>query len=514
MVAVKIDGNTMQSAQKAAKRGEAIEYRDKEAPGLAIRVKSGTAYFWCVTSTFKVSIAPVGYFQPDQLDGIRALIPRLKHIKKEGGEPKHLVAEFVGGERDVEKAENKAGLRAGEWTWEAMRDAFLEHLKDTGASKSYSNNLSALGTDPNGALHDDFKTLHGMPVKSITPNELAAVTRSIIQRGKLKEKATKRTNYPQARLTHAAIQAVFAWATNPENQDASGLKLNIARLVRMPKAPKMEAKDLRPEDIVKAPLASPKLIAKFAFQWSVHDPITKDCTRAALVLQLLTGQRIATVLRSFKGQFIRTPGKPWAFVWALGPDKTGSYRALPLPEVASSIVFDQLKRARDDNRYLFPQLRKGKGRPDRDGHLSDSTTADVTDRARAVGGSLPRTFKGSHDFRRAFTSHLGDWKALGFDDKESVELVTHRNEGAESVSQAVYNLNPLLREKYKVLRTYQDLLIKAADPKFDGDYSMYALEDAFEYEQLIDQHNEEYFDDIRAEMERNYDPSADKDPDD
>lgn len=515
MARVRIDGNTMAAAKNAAKKKETVEYRDTDAPGLAIRVKSGTAFFWCLTETFKKQIGPVAYFTPEDLPTIRALIPKIKHAKKEGIDPSNLIAEVVGGEKDVEKAEHKAGVKAGEWTWEVMRDKFLEHLKETGASKSYSNNISALGTDPKGALYDDFRPLHGMPVKSITPNDLAAVTRNIILRGRAKENARKDALYPQARLTHAAVQAVFAWATHPDNQHDSGLTLNLARLIKAPKRPKLEAKDLRPEDIIQAPLVTPKQIFQFGIRFCYDDPITKDCSRAALLLQILTGQRIATVLRSFKGQFIRTPDRPWAYVWALGPDKMGGFRALPLPEVASSVVYGQLKRTREDNRYLFPQLKKGKGRDNRDGHLSDSTISDVTDRGRAAKGPLPKSFKGSHDFRRAFTTHLAEWKSFDFDAKESVELVTHRNEGAESVSQAVYNMNPLLREKFKVLKAYQDLLFKSVDPKFDGDYSNYELEDAQEYEAMIGaQLGEEYFEDMRAEMEASHDPDADTDPDD
>lgn len=200
-----------------------------------------------------------------------------------------MIAEVVGGEHDIEKAENKAGVKAGEWTWEIMRDAFLEHQKETAAYKSFRNNISVLGTDPNGALHKDFEPLAGVPAKSITPNDLAAVTRNNIQRGKLKSDATRTTNYPQARLTHAAIQAVFSWATHPDC-----LTLNIARLVRAPKRPKLKARDLRPEDIVQAPLATPKQIYTFVFHWCYHDKLTKDCSRAALMLQALTGKRIAT----------------------------------------------------------------------------------------------------------------------------------------------------------------------------------------------------------------------------
>jgi len=478
----------MAAARTAAKRREAVEYRDTDAPGLAIRVKSGTAFFWCMTETFKRQIGPVAYFKPDDLSTLRALVPRIKHAVKEGHDPSHLIAEVVGGERNVEKAEHRAGLKGGEWTWEDMRDAYLAHLKETGASKSYRNNVSALGTDPKGALSGDFKPLHGMPVKSITPNDLAAVTRNIILRGRQKVNARKDALYPQARLTHAAIQGVFAWATHPDNQAASGITLNIARLISPPKRPKLEARDLRPEDLVQSPLATPAQIHRFLFHWVYHDPLTKDCSSAALRLQALTGQRIATVLRSFKRQFIRTPRRPWGYVWALGPDKMGAFRALPLPELASSVVHDQLARTREDNPYLFPQLRRGKGKPSRDGHLSDSTISDVTDRARAEGGPLPSSFGGSHDLRRAFTTHLGDWKAFGFDGRNSVELVTHRNEGAESVSQAVYNMNPLLREKFAVLRAYQDLILRSGNPEWDEDYSPWELEDAFEYEALMEQH--------------------------
>ncbi|CAN7327039.1 tyrosine-type recombinase/integrase [Neorhizobium tomejilense] len=512
MARVRIDGNTMAAAKNAAKKRESVEYRDTDAPGLAIRVKSGTAFFWCMTEHFKVSIAPVAYFTPEQLPTIRALIPKIKHAKKEGLDPTHLIAEVVGGEHDVELAENKAGLKDGEWSWEMLRDAYLEHVKKTLSHRSYTNAVSSLGVTEGGPIYHDFKPLLKMPIKSITPDDLKDVIDRMIERGRDKKDATKSTNYPQAILTYSAIRTCFSWAAKERKR--SGLSANIAKLVDRPTMPTQDARDINPDTLVKARLASPKVLYRFAYHWMHEDRITKDCSKAALQLQMLTGQRIATVLRSFKKQFVRTPRKPWAYVWALGPDKMGAFRAIPLPELASSVVYEQLKRTREDNKFLFPQLKKGKGKDNRDGHLSDSTISDVTDRARAEGGPLPKTFAGSHDLRRAFTTHLGDWTRFGFASEKSVELVTHRNEGAESVSQAIYNLNPLLREKFKVLRAYQELLLRSYDPKFDGDYSPWELEDAFEYEKMLAEHSEEYFDVMRAEMEGNFDPTADHDPDD
>ena len=515
MARVRIDGNTMAAARNAAKKREAAEYRDTDAPGLAIVVKSGTARFSIVTKSWKRNIGPVAVFGPDDLPTLRALVPKVKKAIDEGADPKPLIDEVVGGERDIELAEHKAGVKAGEWTWEMMRDEFIAHSKDTAAHRSYTNHVSALGTNPKGPLHKDFEHLLGKPVKSITPNDLATVTRNILQRGKQKENASKVTNYSQARQTHASIQAVFAWATDPSNQGRSGLTMNIARLIRMPKKPKQEARDLNPEEVLQARLVNPKQIWTFVDPWCKQDRLTKDCSRAALMLQALTGQRIATVLRSMKAQFIRVHGRPWSYVWALGPDKMGAWRALPLPEVASWVIYHQLKRTRDDNKYLFPQLRRGKGKPDRNGHLSDSTISDVTDRGRAKGGPLPSTFKGSHDLRRAFTTHLGDWSKFGFAGKDSVEKITHRNEGAESVSQAVYNLSPELREKFKVLQAYQTLLLKSYDPKWDGSLRIYEdLEDEVEFHETYREESEEWFSELREAAAANFDPKDDRDPDD
>lgn len=110
---------------------------------------------------------------------------------------------------------------------------------------------------------------------------------------------------------------------------------------------------------------------------------------------------------------------------------------------------------------MFPQIKRAKGLTTTDGFISYSAVKNVYEKARAAGGPLPDTFAGTHDFRKAFTTHLTEWKRLGFDAKTSVETVTHSNEGRESVSQRIYNYDDLLAEKFKVLRAYEKMVVYA-----------------------------------------------------
>lgn len=454
----------MLAARQAAKRGEKIEFRDTGAPGLAIRVKSSTPYFWFLTENKKVQIAPISAFLPEEIDTLRLLIPRLKAALKSGDDLSYLIAEVVGGgERDLDKAEAhakaNAAVHAGAWTWRDLRDNYLHSLLDDHRKKSYDNNRSALGAIEAGEIGRDFGPLLKLPVTSITASDLAAVLKRISRRGKTKANSQSDTNYGQTVLSYSGIKAAFKWATQPEQIEESGLTVNVALLLSKPRRPSYDKADVRAKVSLIPQLITIRKIEQFMFRdlWMGD---ASDQQRRAIQLQILTGQRIETVIKAHKSEFNRVKNRPWQYVWALGPDKMKAYRLLPLPEIASYVVYEAMKFTRPENPFLFPKLREQKKGAGMGGSMSFTAINGILKAARTVGDPIPTTFKGSHDFRRAFISHLSaNWEALGLHSIDNIDLVTHKNEGRDTVAQSVYNLDGFMRDKHKVLSAYQRLLI-------------------------------------------------------
>ncbi|MEM5474501.1 hypothetical protein WNZ14_22485 [Hoeflea sp. AS60] len=464
MVKVHINDRTITAARSAAKKREVLEYRDQETHGLMLRVRNGQCLWFWATRDGKTSLCRLDTFQDDELGKLRALVKQLKLEVKADRDPKVLINAFVhSGGADIQKSVEVAGVAAGEWTWEMMRDRFLEYANDNLSKATYDDYRKSIGAYEKGIVAKDFKALHGMPIKSIRPSDISAVLLSIQDRGKSKGKGG---NWNQMRHTHAAIRAAFKWVTSPEVYKDSQLEMNVAVMVPVPKRPTQDATDVRAKATFTAILASPIQLHNFAFKWLTSDYECDPSIVHAIRLQLLTGQRIETVLSAHKSEFVRTPGRPWRYVWALGPDKMAAYRLLPLPDVASYVVHEMLTDEAlsvPENVYLLPPLRPDKGKSDdrSKGHLSYSAIKNAIGAARKKDGPLPTTFKGSHDHRKAFTTHMDDWTSLGFVSHKSVETVTHKNEGRDSVSQAIYNYDEKLKEKFKVLQTYENMILYA-----------------------------------------------------
>ena len=492
-----IDGNTLRAARQAAKRGEKVEFRDTGAPGLAIRVKSSTPFWWWIHEKGKVQIAPMESFGADDIVHLRGLIQRLKQAAKDGADPKLLIAEFVGtGEKNLDEVVHKAGVRAGEWTWADMRDAYLEFVKATLADKTHQGHRNALGYKP-GVLQTDFEPMNRLPVKSITEEHIQAVLDNIMKRGE-----HRGANWQQARLTHQAIRGAFKWAV-AEGKAKSKLTRNVALLVRTPKKPTIDPTDARSKATAIPVLATPIELRNFAFEWMPQQRSIHNRVYWALMIQVLTGQRIASVLLAHDIEFVRVKGRPWRYVWALGPDKMGAYRLLPLPDVCSYFVHKAKladRKGREGNKFLFPQLKRAKGQSSTDGFLSYSAVKNVYEKARAAGGPLPDTFAGTHDFRKAFTTHLSEWKRLGFDAKTSVETVTHSNEGRESVSQRIYNYDDLLAEKFKVLSAYEKMVVYAHKGGVSDEYDERMWDISGRYDEQFADYSDEEMDELETSM--------------
>lgn len=470
MVKILIDGNVMNAARRAAKKGEQIEYRDTLMPGLAIRVKSATPYFWWLNKNKRLQICPMSTFTPDDLQILRGLIPVLKKAHSEGEDLKSIVDQVVArGEKNPEDARKtiheKREVEDGNgWTWKMARDKYLESLKAENRNKSYSNNVSALGYHEGGQIGKDFTELLDMPMKSIQVKDLSAVLKRIRERGKKSNPDNPNAGIPAAILCYSGIQAVFKFSASSENSSKSGLEQNIARLLEKPKKVGFDKNDPKARAAAIPMLVSVKQLRKLLTKDLWHEDI-REPYRRAIYLQALTGQRIQTVLSAHKNDFVRVGECRWDYVWRLGPDKMGAFRLLPLPKIASYAVFQSMVASREDNMYLFPQLRKRFASDEDDGSMHYSVIKDTLNSIKDAGTSLPADFAGTHDFRRAFITHLSSkWREFGFDTKDDIELITHKNEGRDTVAQSVYNKDDFIKQKYRVLEAYQDLIFDIKHP--------------------------------------------------
>ncbi|MDB5526044.1 MAG: hypothetical protein JWM58_3807 [Rhizobium sp.] len=512
MAVVYIDHDVWKQAQKDAVAGRNIDYRDKNTSGMAIRVRGGKAAWYVMTENFKKRIGGLALFVPDKtyskkkeggnLGELEKLVAQIKVLMAEGDEPRvnAIISEINKGAPDAKGAKEKVALRRGEiWTWEQMRDAYLEHVHGSLGFRSWEAQRSALGA-AGKTIGDDFEPLMGQAAPSITSEHLAAVVQKMEVRCSSKEGATANTGLAQRKKVVQYFRTLFDWASeaDSEQRKMTGLSVNIARLVKMPKPASVNSgKDrkkrgkARKEALAtfKPMYASLSELAK-TFLWRMWDDVTApEPAKIALLLQLLTGQRIGSVLTADHIEFVRVPAErdvPWKYVWALGPDKQQAYRLLPLPDIASWCIYKMKKsHARDGNDFLFPQLRRSKGQGGQPGDIGwtmhYSTVKETLIKTRKLDECLPKSFGGTHDSRRCFISHLSEWSDFGFADHMSIERVTHKNEGKETVRQKIYDKNPSLRDKYKVLKTWEDKLLRT----FNDD-DMIAIANRFLFQDVED----------------------------
>lgn len=489
-----IDHDVWKQAQKDAVDGRDIDYRDKQTRGMAIRVRGGKAAWYVMTDTFKKRVAGLEMFVPDKvykkdekkgnLDELKKLVVTIRELVDTGEESRvdEILSEINKGAQGVRKARERVALKRGEvWTWEQLRDAYLAHVEETLSFKSWQAMCSALGAagDVVGA---DFEPLKGKAAHTIGVAEINQVLANMKQRCLAREGATSNAGLSQRQKVLQYIRTMFDWASqhDTEQRRMSGIEINVARLVKKPTAASVKSgKDRKKRGRARqqatatysAQYATTHQLGDFALSALWYDVEAPIPAKIALLLQLTTGQRISSVLTACTIEFVRVPasvGVPWKYVWALGPDKMGAYRLLPLPDIASWCVhMMKTKHARDGNDFLFPQLKRSKGvdgqQGDADFTMHYSTVKNALKKALKLEDCLPSSFKGTHDSRRCMISHLSEWKELGFDDLMSVERITHKNEGKQTVRQKIYDSNPALRDKFKVLQTWEDMLLSAFD---------------------------------------------------
>ncbi|WP_434051014.1 MAG: tyrosine-type recombinase/integrase [Roseibium sp.] len=442
-------------ATNAAERKNSLIIRDTACAGLAIRVQGAAAGWYLIDRKRNLKIAPLKAYGVDAIDHLRELVSRARAIDADGGDPATILKEALRS-ASVEEAEAKAGVKAGEWTWENLRDTYLDDVKANKAADTYRGYRSALGAATNSKLAPDFEQVLGKPISLIRPHDIRLVRNSILDRGKNQD-GRQVGNVRQANLTLAAFKSCFSWAC--ENYGLTGLTEDPAHQIKPTQKPRKRVEDIKAEELelARRPLTQLELGKLIQFFETYYNPQV----RVLCMFQLTTGQRIETVVSIPNFQIIDAlDDDPFEKVWRLGPDKSEKYRFLPLPDFAASAANVALRSARPDNRWLFPQQRRRLKGDQLDGHMSKRNASSLFEAARSEGAKLSGLpWVNTHDVRRTFISYLQtNWRTFGFETRLSTDLVTHANEGAGTVSQTIYNKDPNFAEKWKVLSAWDEYL--------------------------------------------------------
>lgn len=437
-----IDGNTLKRVRTMLKKGQTGEFRDTACPGLFIRVNQKKATWLIAARDLKLKLGNLDLFGSDDIQGLRELVERMRQLKKEGREPKDMLAEFLR-DRDVAMASARTNVAHGlDDDWESVRDRFLAWVKAHRSKDTHRGYRSALGAVPGGAMEPDFQTVHRKPVKTVTTSDLVRVRDSIVERG-------AGGNFRQADLTVAALKSMFGWALNKSIVDQNP----AAQLSKVLERPEQNL-DFDPE---KERVFTQLEIGMV--MWALEYE-TNPTARLCASLQLATGQRRMTSCEARKSQFVEHP--EYGMVWRLSKDKANAWRVLPLPDLARLTVETARGLARPDNPFLFPQQRPRKTGAPMDGHISERVISGVLEKMRQPGGVLHgvQFDPSTHDLRRTFTTVMGprmhEFKIGGRSlEPDDVEMITHANEGRDSTASLVYDKSEYLDIKHRILEEWQ-----------------------------------------------------------
>lgn len=448
-------GYTLTKVSNLIKKGtdKVVMYRDKEVSGLAIKVTATGASWYISTNDLNRRIADFISFGKDDIPTLRKLVDELKREHAKGRDVAPMIAAFAAG-HTLQDSKHLHDVEHGDaLTWETARDLYLEWAAENKNKDTVRGYRSALGAT--SGLAGDFEPLKGKPLLSITTSDLARVRNNIVAR--CKAARGKGHGIRQADLTVAALKAAFKYFIN---MDGSGLKLNPA--ADLSKA--LETSAVSAKDGLRA-LSQLEIGAL----WYALLGCRNEQVRLILQLQLLTAQRRFTATSALKKSF-QVDG-PYECVWGM-EDKVHHWRKLALPPVAAGVVEQALRLTRDDCDYLFPKQRPRRTGDEMNGHINERTVSEKIEDMRKPGGVFEKMpFNVStHDMRKTFTSVLGPKMSM-FEyqgrklSPDEVVIITHLNEGRNSVSEKVYDRNAYLDVKLEILTWWEQYVM-------DG-YAMY-----------------------------------------
>jgi integrase len=438
-----IDGNTIKRVRGMLRRKETGTIRDKDAAGLCIVVGDTRASWRIMERALKVKIGDFHLFQTiEDVAELRQLTAKVRAAKNHGENYKTLIEKFLT-HRNVETAQQHADIATGSGhTWEDVRDGYLTWVSQHRNKDTARGYRSALGAVEGGAMEKDFAHIVGKPVVAITTQDLVKVRSSIVKRGgggKLR----------QADLTVSALKSCFKWYANQED---AKIQMSPAQ----PLSKVLERETVKEVDAETERTFNQMEIGILLLALGNESNVA---ARFSTAISLFTGQRRITPLAAMKTSFVEHP--QYGLVWRLS-DKVAAWRVLPLPKSAMDAVRAAQVMARDDNLYLFPQLRPSKIGEPMDNHMSERRVSAVLEKMRAKGGplaALPFT-PSSHDLRRTFISVMAprmhefsvDGRPLKRDD---VEMITHADEGRKTTATTVYDQHEYLDVKLRILEAFE-----------------------------------------------------------
>lgn len=71
--------------------------------------------------------------------------------------------------------------------------------------------------------------------------------------------------------------------------------------------------------------------------------------------------------------------------------------------------------------------------------------------------------------RNSFISHMkSEWRLHRFESRASTDLITHKDEGAESVPDKIYDLDEHMQEKWRVMKAWDAFVRTGYDYAVEG----------------------------------------------
>ncbi|TAW73023.1 hypothetical protein ELI16_14295 [Rhizobium ruizarguesonis] len=447
-------GHTFTKIKNLVKKGvaEPVVYRDGDTKGLAVKISKTGASWYYSTRLSNLQIAPFNAFGLDDLPILRELVLELRKEAARGRDLNIMIKAFAAGHSVTDARHLHAVSHGDGVTWEVGRDFYLEWCAKNRNKDTARGYRSALGATP--GLQADFAPIHGKPLASIVTADLARVRNNIVARGKSGE--AKGQGIRQADLTVSAIKAAFKYFVN--NPDF-GVKENPASdLSKALERPMV----IEGSDQIRA-LTQLEIGAL----WYALEACPNETARLVLQLQLLTGQRRYTPTSARKRDF-QVDGV-YDCIWGM-EDKVHHWRKLALPPLAASVVKQALRLAsnRPESEYLFPKQRPRRTGDDMNGHINERTVSEALEDFRKPGGvfeKMPFSVS-THDSRKAFTSvmrpRMSQFTLAGRQMiPKEIEMITHSNEGRESVSELVYDRNAYMDVKMDILTAWQEYVLEA-----------------------------------------------------
>jgi integrase len=422
-----------------------FEVRDTTVRGLSIRVRQRAAT-WTLRlrldgkQTIRAIAPLVAFRDPDQ---VRKLAERGKTLAKEGVDPAAFFESArIEGSGDVEAAEAETIKRSGTvWTWERLRDLFLEDTKKLKRADTYRSYKSVLS-------QPDFDRLNGKLITQIDASDLRAVREAMIDRG----------TPTQAKAAVRTAKAAFAWAVE---QPESGLKSNpvsdVRTTPRVASSKPDQALNGEDEGNGGRPLTERQL---GLLPWELED-CPNAAGRLAAMLLITTLQRRLTVVSALKESFTEDEETGY-LVWRIpaAMAKGGRPHEVPLPPLARQAYEGALAISRASSPWLFPQQRKRYATDTRDWHMNERTLSEVFYDVQKPGRRLA-TPEGSerfspHDVRSSFISYMRD--TFRTPEADLAKILAHSEGKGQTVTSRHYDRAKELELKYELLTRWEERL--------------------------------------------------------